>query len=86
MVLGYEGAMVPMSDTHHRSRLATQLHEAVMNFDHHDAAQPATDAVPHIAAPFSEAANDGDFYSNPLWMVAIALACLFALLACLVAS
>ena len=54
--------------------------------DQHDAPPPSTDAVPHIAAPFAEAANDGDFYSNPLRMVVIALACLFALLACLVAS
>lgn len=54
--------------------------------DQHDAPQPSTDAVPLIAAPSAEAADDGDFYSNPLWMVVGALACLFTLLACLVAS
>jgi hypothetical protein len=54
--------------------------------DQRAAEQTSVDAVSHIVAPFAEAANDGDFYRNPLWMVAGALACLFALLACLVAS
>jgi hypothetical protein len=50
------------------------------------AEQISPDDVPHIAAPFAEAANDGDFYRNPLWEVTLALACLATLLVCLVAS
>jgi hypothetical protein len=51
------------------------------------AAMPTlSDAAPHIAAPFAEAANDDEFYRNPLWLVVGACACLFAILACLVAS
>jgi hypothetical protein len=45
-----------------------------------------SDAAPQVAAPFAEAANDDDFYRNPLWMVVGAMACLFTILACLVAS
>lgn len=48
--------------------------------------QVAADAVQHIAAPFAAAANDGEFYRNPLWLVAAAMGCLFTILACLVAS
>lgn len=50
------------------------------------AAPTPTDAVQQIAPPFAETANDSEFDANPLWMVAIALACLFTLLACLVAA
>ena len=39
-----------------------------------------------IAAPFAEAANDGEFYRNPLWLVVGAFGLLFTLLACLVVS
>jgi len=49
----------------------------------HDAPHVATDAMQHIAAPFAEAANDGDFYRDPLWMVVVAMTLLFVLLACL---
>jgi hypothetical protein len=52
----------------------------------HDAAQLSTDRMQQIAAPFAEAANDGDFYRNPLWLVAGAMGLLFALLACLAAA
>jgi hypothetical protein len=44
------------------------------------------DDVPHIAAPFDEAANESDFYRNPLWEVVLAMACLATILVCLVAS
>ncbi len=44
------------------------------------------DDVPHIAAPFTEAANDSQFYRNPLWEVTLALACLAAIFVCLMAS
>lgn len=54
--------------------------------DQHDARQISTDAIQQIAAPFAEAANDADFYRNPLWLVVGAMACLFTLLACLMAA
>lgn len=44
------------------------------------------DDVPRIAAPFTEAANESDFYRNPLWDVTLALACLATILVCLMAS
>jgi hypothetical protein len=94
MVSGYEGAMARALEAHHRSSLAIQPLEAPMNSipplidrsNQHDAAQLSTDAMQQIAAPFAEAANDGEFYRNPLWLVAGAFALLFTLLACLVAS
>ena len=52
----------------------------------HAAEQISPDDVPHIAAPFAEAANDGDFYRNPLWEVVLAMACLATILICLVVS
>ena len=55
-------------------------------FDQRHVSRTPPDAMPHIAAPFAEAANDGDFYRSPLWLVAGALALLFALLACLVVA
>ncbi|HKR37519.1 MAG TPA: hypothetical protein VJT10_21935 [Steroidobacteraceae bacterium] len=54
--------------------------------DQHGIQQIATDVVQHIAAPFAEAANDDEFYRNPLWIVVGAFGFLFAILACLVAS
>jgi hypothetical protein len=54
--------------------------------DQHAASQTSADAVRQVAVPFAEAANDDDFYRNPLWIVAFALASLFAILACLAAS
>ena len=54
--------------------------------DQHAATPVLSDAAPQVAEPLGEAANDDDFYRNPLWMVAVAMACLFAILACLVAS
>jgi hypothetical protein len=94
IVSGYEGAMVLASEAHHRANVSRQPCEAVMNFptpvtessDRHDAAQISTDAMQQIAAPFSEAANDADFYRNPLWVVVGAFGLLFTLLALLVAS
>jgi hypothetical protein len=49
-------------------------------------AQISTDTMQQIAAPFAEAANDGEFYRNPLWLVAGAMAFLFGILAMLIAS
>jgi hypothetical protein len=54
--------------------------------DQRAAEQPSVDAVQHIVAPVAEDTNDRDFYPNPLWMIAGALACLFAFLACFAAS
>lgn len=45
-----------------------------------------SDVAPQVAAPFAEAANDDEFYRNPLWPVVGATALLFAILACLVVS
>jgi hypothetical protein len=52
----------------------------------HAAEHISPDDVPQIAAPFAVAANDGEFYSNPLWEVTLAFACLATILVCLVAS
>lgn len=54
--------------------------------DQHDAAQISTDTMQQIAVPFAAAANDAEFYRNPLWEVVGAMAVLFALLAILTAS
>ena len=54
--------------------------------DQHPALQNSTDTMQQIAAPFAEAANDGELYRNPLWLVAGAMACLFGILALLIAS
>jgi hypothetical protein len=54
--------------------------------DEHTDLLTVSDVAPQIAAPFAEAANDVEFYRNPLWLVVGAMALLFALLACLVAS
>ena len=37
-------------------------------------------------SPDTLAANDADFYRNPLWEVTLALACLATMLVCLLAS
>ena len=42
--------------------------------DVHDAAQISADDVEQIAAPFAEAANDAEFYRNPLRVVVGAFA------------
>jgi hypothetical protein len=54
--------------------------------DEHTDMLIVSDAAPQVAAPFAEAANDDDFYRNPLWLVVGAMAVLFTVLACLVAS
>jgi hypothetical protein len=94
MVSGYEGAMVLAAETDQRSSHANVIAEAVMNSPDpisdrsgpYAAEHISPDDVPHIAVPFTEAANEGEFYSNPLWEVTLALACLATILVCLVAS
>ena len=81
MVSGYEGAMVLASETHHRSRRARQPSETLMNSPTRlptvRIGAPLADFVGRtrqIVAPFAAAANDGDFYRNPLWIVTGGLA------------
>jgi hypothetical protein len=82
------------SEAQHRASLSRQPCEAAMNSqtpvtvgsDQHEAQLSSTDTMQQIAAPFAEAANDGEFYRNPLWVVVGAFALLFTLLACLVVS
>jgi hypothetical protein len=93
-VSGYERAMVRGAETQHVHASQREHTRHVMSSptpftdrsDQHDSPQPATDAMQQIAAPFAEAANDGEFYRNPLWLVAGAMGLLFALLACLTAA
>jgi hypothetical protein len=94
MVSEYEGAMVFAAETDQRSSHAKVIAETAMNtpdpISHRSgpyaAERISPDDVPHIAVPFTEAANDSEFYSNPLWEVTLALACLATILVCLVAS
>jgi len=94
MVAEYEGAMVSAAEMDQRSSHAQVIAEAAMNSPDplsdrsgpYAAEHISPDDVPHIAVPFTEAANDGDFYRNPMWEVALAMACLATILVCLVAS
>jgi hypothetical protein len=62
--------MARVAETHH-------VHASQLNHTRH---------VMNSPTPLAEAANDREFYRNPLWLVAGAMGLLFALLACLTAA
>ena len=94
IVSAYEGAMVLATEPHHRADRARQLPGTSMNYPisprdrsgRHAASQIVVDTTRQIATPYETAANDEAFDRNPLWMIAGAFACLFIILALLLAS